>query len=421
MSEIIQKYRILGDILPSSKKKHLVLLTGARQTGKTTLALWKYPDLRYISLDAPENRETIRGMPTASWSRSVGNAVIDEAQKEPSLFEKVKFAFDRGDISFSLLLGSSQILLLKKIRESLAGRISVYELWPLLMGELTSESNTQTPLPPLLDRLFSNQDLKRTFRDVPEVLLVAEDGRIKEAEKYLLQWGAMPALLPLPAEERWKWLRDYQFTYLERDLGDLARLDDLVPFRTFQKLAALRSAKLLNYSELARDASLSVDTARRYLEYLTLSYQTALLQPYHRNITSSVIKTPKLYWLDIGIVRSLSGFRGDLSGEIYETMVVSEIIKWMKTVQRQEEIYFYRTRSGLELDIFLQTEKGIIGMEIKARTAVASADLRAMREVAKGLGKEWRGGLVVYLGNTIQKVGEPNVWAVPSRRLFTST
>jgi len=419
MSEIIQKPRVLGNFLPSSKKKRLVLLTGARQTGKTTLALRTYPDLRYISLDAPENREAIRGMPTASWSRSVGNAVIDEAQKEPSLFEKVKFAFDRGDISFSLLLGSSQILLLKKIRESLAGRISVYELWPLLMGELTSESNTQIPSPPLLDRLFSSQDLKGIFQDVPEVLLVSDNGRIQEAEKHVLEWGGMPALLPLPAEERWKWLRDYQFTYLERDLGDLARLDDLVPFRIFQKLAALRSAKLLNYSELARDASLSVDTARRYLEYLTLSYQTALLQPYHRNITSSVIKTPKLYWLDIGIVRSLSGFRGDLSGEIYETMVVSEIIKWMKTVQRQEEIYFYRTRSGLELDILLQTEKGLIGMEIKARTAVASTDLKAMREVAKGLGKEWRGGLVVYLGNTIQKVGEPNLWAIPSRRLFT--
>src|SRR4030043_559644 len=419
MSEIIQKPRVLGNFLPSSKKKRLVLLTGARQTGKTTLALRKYPDLRYISLDAPENREVIRGMPTASWSRSVGNAVIDEAQKEPSLFEKVKFSFDKGDISFSLLLGSSQILLLKKIRESLAGRISVYELWPLLMGELTSESDTQIPSPPLLDRLFSSQDLKGIFQDVPEVLLVSDNGRIQEAEKHVLEWGGMPALLPLPAEERWKWLKDYQFTYLERDLGDLARLDDLVPFRIFQKLAALRSAKLLNYSELGRGASLCCDTARRYLEYLTLSYQTALLQPYHRNITSSVIKTPKLYWVDIGIVRSLSGFRGDPSGEVYETMVVSEIIKWMKTVQRQEEIYFYRTRSGLELDILLQTEKGLIGMEIKARTAVASTDLKAMREVAKGLGKEWRGGLVVYLGNTIQKVGEPNLWAIPSRRLFT--
>lgn len=421
MSEILQKPRILSNFLPSAKKRRLVLLTGARQTGKTTLALKKYPDLRYINLDAPENREAIRGMPTASWSRNVGNAVIDEAQKEPSLFEKVKFGFDKGDISFSLLLGSSQILMLKKIRESLAGRISVYELWPLLMGELIFDSDTQTPSPPLLDRLFSNQDLKQIFRGVPEVLLVSEDGRIQEAEKHLLQWGGMPALLPLSAEERWKWLRDYQFTYLERDLGDLARLDDLVPFRTFQKLAALRSGRLLNYSELARDASLSVDTARRYLEYLTLSYQTVLLQPYHRNITSSVVKTPKLYWIDIGIMRSLSGFYGDLSGEVYETMVVSEIIKYMKTVQRQEEIYFYRTRSGLELDLLLQTEKGLIGIEIKARRTVESSDLRAMREVAKGLGKEWRGGIIVYLGNIIQKVEESNIWAVPSRRLFTST
>ena len=419
MSENLQKHRVLGAFLPGSRKRRLVLLTGARQTGKTTLALRKYPDLRYVNLDAPENREAIRGMSTASWSKSVGNAVIDEAQKEPSLFEKVKFAFDGDAISFSLLLGSSQILLLKKIRETLAGRISIYELWPLLMGELTSESDTQTPSSPLIDRLFSSQDLNRILRDVPEVLLVSDDSRIQEAEKHLLNWGGMPALLPLSAEERWKWLRDYQFTYLERDLGDLARLDDLVPFRTFQKLAALRSARLLNYSELARDASLSVDTARRYLEYLRLSYQTVLLPPYHRNITSSVIKTPKLYWLDIGIVRSLSGFRGDLSGEIYETMVVSEMIKWMKTVQRQEEIYFYRTRSGLELDILLQTEKGMIGMEIKARTSVAAADLRPMREVAKGLGKEWRGGFVVYLGNSIRKVGEPNLWAVPSRRLFT--
>ena len=295
MSENIQKPRVLGDLLPGSGRRHLVLLTGARQTGKTTLALWKYPDLRYINLDAPENREVIRGMPTASWSKNIGNAVIDEAQKEPSLFEKVKFAFDRGAISFSLLLGSSQILLLKKIRETLAGRVSIYELWPLLMGELASESATQPLSSPLIDRFFSSQDLNRTLRDVPDVLLVSDDSRIQEAEKHLLNWGGMPALLPLSAEERWKWLRDYQFTYLERDLGDLARLDDLIPFRTFQKLAALRSARLLNYSELARDASLSVDTARRYLEYLRLSYQTVLLPPYYRNVTSSVIKTPKLY------------------------------------------------------------------------------------------------------------------------------
>lgn len=156
-------------------------------------------------------------------------------------------------------------------------------------------------------------------------------------------------------------MQDYEYTYLERDLSYLARLDDLEPFTKFQRLSALRSGRLLNYSELARDASVSVDTARRYLEYLRLSYQVMLLQPYYKNIISSVIKTPKLYWLDVGLLRRLGGQRGEFSGEIYETMVVNEIFKWIKTAQRDVELFFYRTRSGLELDLLLSTEKGFIG------------------------------------------------------------
>jgi hypothetical protein len=215
-----------------------------------------------------------------------------------------------------------------------------------------------------------------------------------------------------------KWLRDYEYTYLERDLSDLARLDDLEPFRKFQRLSALRSGKLLQYSELARDAGVSVDTARRYLEYLRISYQSILLQPYHRNITSSVIKTPKLYWVDMGILRQLTGFRGEPTGDLYETFVVGEIFKWMKTVQRAGELYFYRTRSGLEVDLLLETQQGIIGMEIKSRDTVTGADLRPLRDVASGLGSQWRGGLIIYRGNEIRKIAEPSIWAVPSRRLF---
>jgi predicted AAA+ superfamily ATPase len=228
----------------------------------------------------------------------------------------------------------------------------------------------------------------------------------------------MPALLPLSEEERWKWLRDYEYTYLERDLTDLARLDDLGPFRIFQKLSALRSAQLLNYSEIARDASISVDTARRYLEYLRLSYQTILLQPYYKNITSSVIKTPKLFWLDIGLLRHLTGFTGETSGQIYETMVVGEIFKWIRTAQREIDIYFYRTRSGLELDLLLQTNHGMIAVEIKGRATLASTDYRAMKEIAGPLGKAWVGGIVIYQGDRIKRIAEPNIWAIPSRRLF---
>ena len=418
MSGIRQKYRFLERFLPEQNVKRLVILTGARQTGKTTLARTKYADLNYINLDAPENREVVRSISSVSWARDVGNAVIDEAQKEPVVFEKVKYAYDAGSISFCLLLGSSQILLLKKIRESLAGRASIYELWPLTMSELFWDKGSKPPDPPLLDRFFSDDTFDHIFDGVPRTFLEEKDSKFRDAENHLLQWGGMPGLLPLSSEERWKWLRDYQYTYLERDLTDLVRLDDLGPFRTFQRLSALRSGRLVNYSEIARDASLSADTARRYLEYLRLSYQTILLRPYHRNITSSVIKTPKFYWLDIGLMRTLTGMRGTITGEIYETMVVSEIVKWMQTTQRDGELFFYRTRSGLELDILLHTQRGIIGMEIKARKSVVPTDLRPMKEVSRTLGSEWCGGLIIYQGNTIDKIGEPNIWAVPSRRLF---
>lgn len=417
----MQKYRFLGQFLPKPIERKLVMLTGARQTGKTTLAKEKYPNLRYINFDSSENREAVRNIPAAAWARDIGNAIIDEAQKEPAVFEKVKYAYDEKGISFCLMLGSSQILLLKKVRESLAGRVSIYELWPLLMSEINTAApgNSTAVKAPLVDRLFSKDDFHKIFALIPAILIDKEDLLCREAESYLLRWGGMPALLPLSAEERWKWLKDYEYTYLERDLSDLAHLNDLEPFRKFQKLSALRSAKLLNYSELARDTQVSVDTARRYLEYLRLSYQVMLIQPYYSNITSSVVKTPKLYWLDIGLLRQLSGYKGEIPGEIYETMVVGELYKWIKTTQKDAEMYFYRTRSGLELDILLKTEYGFIGMEIKSRQIISGKDLRPLKEIAVGLGPKWRGGLVIYQGNKIEKITEPNIWAVPSRRLFT--
>lgn len=414
----MQKYRFLSSFLPASNKRRLVVLTGARQTGKTTLAKAKYPELRYINLDAPENREMLRKISTAMWGKTVGNAVLDEAQKEPVIFEKIKYAYDEKGIYFSLILGSSQILLLKKIRESLAGRVAIFELWPLLMSEIYAEDYAADVKPPLIEQLFTGRALDTVFRDIPQILLDREDSRARDAENHILKWGGMPALLPLSDEERWKWLKDYEYTYLERDLADLTRLDDLEPFTKFQRLSALRSGRLLNYSELSRDASVSVDTARRYLEYLRLSYQVMLLQPYYKNITSSVIKTPKLYWLDIGLLRQLSGQRGEFSGEIYETMVVDEIYKWIKTAQINVEIFFYRTRSGLELDLLMSTEKGFIGIEIKSRKIITPSDIRAMKEIASVLKKKWLGGLVIYQGDEIKKLSDSDIWAVPSRRLF---
>ncbi len=411
------RYRFIKQELPRSSKPRIVVITGARQTGKTTLVRDCYADLEYINLDAPENRYVLQQVSSAAWPKSVGNAVIDEAQKLPEIFEKVKYVFDEKKITFTCLTGSSQILLLKKIRESLAGRAFFYELWPLMQSEVNYSPNDQPKQKPIIYQILSDEPLENILADIPQVVLEKHDLRLREAESHILQWGGMPALLPLTDTERWTWLKNYGYTYLERDLGDLAKLDDLSPFHTFQRLSALRSSNLLNFSELARDAGIGVDTSKRYFEYLKLSYQTFFLQPYYRNITSQVIKTPKLFWLDIGILRQLTGNKTGISGEIYETMVISEIYKVLKTFQFDAGLYFYRTRSGMELDGLLETSSGIIGIEIKAREKIYAQDLKIMKKIASNLGNSWKGGLVVYLGREIQKLDQ-NIWCIPSRRLF---
>ncbi len=418
MSEILQKYRFLSKLLPDISQKKLVLLTGARQTGKTTLARHCYPDLNYINLDSPENRDLLKEMHSDVWGKNIGHAILDEAQKEPVVFDKIKYAFDGGQVSFQVLLGSSHILLMKKIRESLAGRVSLYELFPLMLSEHYWQSDDEIVFP-LLHDIFTSDSFYNLFGKVPDILFGEDAIRRKSIETYQLAWGGMPALLCLNDDEKRKWLKDYEFTYLERDLADLARLDDLTPFRKFQQLSALRSGCLLNYSELGRDAGLSVDTAKRYLEYLQISYQTITLQPFYQNLTSSLVKTHKLYWLDIGLLRQLTGQWGPVTGLMFETYVVSEIIKWIRTMGLQAEPFFYRTRSGLELDMLVRTQNGYIGIEIKNREKIVKSDLTAMKKVATSLGADWLGGLVVYRGNSIVDLKEMNIFAMPSWRLLT--
>lgn len=227
----------------------------------------------------------------------------------------------------------------------------------------------------------------------------------------------MPALLPLPDAERRKWLQSYDATYLERDLADLTRLSDLMPFRRFQRLTALRSGQLLSFAELARVAGLSASTARRYVEYLRISYQAFLLPPYATHLTSATIKTPKIYWGDLGLWRHLTRYQGPVTGPMVETLLVTEVHKWIKTADLPVDLAFYRTRSGLEVDLLLTTPHGIWGLEAKSAARLAPADWRSLRDVGRALGESWRGGLVVGPGPGLRGLGE-NLWAVPPERLL---
>lgn len=411
------KYRWLETRLPNESIRRLALITGARQTGKTTLSRIKYPDLNYINLDDPAVREKVHNISAQGWGNSLGNSILDEAQKEPAIFEKVKFAYDAGKIVFSLLLGSSQILLLKKVRESLAGRIFVFELWPLMLSELAAESSR--PQYPLIDKIVSqNLPLDHYLKDLPEILMGEAEEKKAQAWNHVSQWGGMPELLFLHDQDKAEWLRSFEYTYLERDLQDLARIDDLEPFKTFQRILALRSGQMLSFSELARDSQVSVSTARRYFEYLRLSYQAILLKPFYKNLTSTVVKTPKLYWTDIGLLRQLSGYWGAVNGAFFETLIVSEMYKWINTLGRRAEIYYYRTRSGLEVDLILKTGQGYVGIEIKSRKKVDEHDAKALKQIAGVFGREWLGGMVIYSGDVMEKICNPGIWAMPALRLF---
>lgn len=410
--------RVVGPRLPAASTRRLVILTGARQTGKTTLCRETYGDLRYINLDALENREWLREISAFNWSRDVGPAVIDEAQKEGGVFEKVKYAFDEGALNFSVLTGSAQLLLLAKVRETLAGRAFVYEIWPLMVCELAADGLSLPLEPRICEALASGRPLTPLLKTLPVLLPPERQQQLSEIMRYMLQWGGMPELLRLTDDERKEWLRSYEITYLERDLGDLTRLSDLAPFKKFQRLAALRSGQLLSYAELSKDSGLSSETARRYIEYLRLSYQAFLLQPYQVNLTSQVIKTPKVYWSDVGLLRQLTGQSQVVSGGIFETFVVSELYKWFKSSGTDARLFYYRTRSGLEVDLLVESDAGLFGIEIKSGERVDHGDAAGLRRVAEALGPRWLGGLVVYQGARLQPLCEPDIWAVPAGRLL---
>ena len=412
--------RLLTSRLPvAGKRRRLAVITGARQTGKTTLAREVYADLPYLNLDAVELRALVREVRTARWGEEIGAAVLDEAQKEPGVFDKVKYAFDDGAIDFTVLLGSSRIMLLDRVRESLAGRAYLYDLWPLLAAELAAVDGKGVT-PPLLDHLL--RDLRGApalLADLPAILLGrrAETGRA--VIEHLALWGGMPALLPLADQERHEWLASYQQTYLERDLADLATLTDLIPFRNLQRLAMLRTGCLVNYADLARDAGLAPTTARRYLEYLRMTYQVVLLPPYVGNLTSRVVKSPKLYCTDLGLLRHATHQWGPVDGSLFETMVVAEIVKLVSTAALPADLFFYRTRSGFEVDLLIESDGILFGLEIKHRPRVVSRDLSPLRRLAGSLGDRWAGGAIIYTGDRLEALDQAaGIWAIPVHRLL---
>ena len=242
-------------------------------------------------------------------------------------------------------------------------------------------------------------------------------GSAQAAVQHTLDWGGLPTLLQYSPEERREWLDAYQATYLERDLGDLAQLRDLEPFAHCHRLASLRSGKLLLYSELARDAGLPVSTVRRYLRYLDLSYQTLHLPAWSGNPSVRLIKAPKLIWFDSGVQRALSGEVHGLRGEQYESTIIAQILITLRSLGIRVDASYLRTSGGLEVDLILEQQDGLLALELKARPKVDVRDATTIEKAQRVLGDRYRGGLVVYRGDRVVQLAE-SIFAVPDWMLL---
>ena len=347
--------------LEASKQFSVLLLTGPRQVGKTTLLQrMAKKDRNYVTLDDPAARTLAQTDPALFLERFEPPVLIDEIQYAPQLLPLIKMAVDRGGRkrpSF-WLTGSQQFQLMKGISETLAGRVAILNLLGLSNRERRKLNVNVPPFLPTPAALKARQadatalTLKRAYSDI---------------------WlGSYPALATKAVRDRDLFYSSYLQTYLQRDVRDLAQVGNEAGFLRFLKACAARTAQMLNLSDLARDADIAVNTAKSWLSVLQTSFQVALLQPYHSNLTKRLVKAPKLYFLDTGLCAYLAEWSspqtleaGAMSGAILETYVFSEVLKSWWNQGKQPQLFYYRDKEGREIDLLIMQDRKIHPVEVK--------------------------------------------------------
>lgn len=414
----LMKNRIVSNKLlknSTSNFGRIIVLTGARQTGKTTLAKKIFSSYPYISIEDPVVVEEYKRLTASQWRSNYPRAILDEIQKEPQLVESIKSVYDQFPEPRYILLGSSQILLLKKIRESLAGRCQLVEMYPLTLPEMLTDSWEEE----VRLSYFQNIILKQPSENKP-FLLDSDHPRKKNIFDTYLKFGGYPAISDssISDKEKQDWLRNYVRTYLERDIRDLAELRRLEPFTKVQKLLALNTARLTNYSQIAVEAGVSSKTVQRFLEYMNISYQTLVLHPWYRNQKKRLVKSSKVHYLDVGIMRTVLQKRDELNGHEFESAIVAEIFKQAKSVNQDIFFYHLRTSDGREVDLLIETEHGYIAIEIKQSETVRSVDAKHLKRLEDILDKPILHRFVISNDLHSRELGD-DVMAIPAAQFLT--
>jgi len=336
----------------------VVTLTGPRQSGKTTLAQAAFPRLAYVSLELPDQRAFALEDPRGFLGQFAGPVILDEIQRAPDLFSYIQVMVDeRKRPGQFILTGSQNFLLLHSISQSLAGRAAVLHLLPFSLAELQGRK------PIALARLGAEvpRGMKPPKPTLWETLFAGFYPRIHDQK--------------IPPRD---WLAGYYQTYLERDVRNVLNVGDLETFGRFVRLAAGRSGQLLNLSGLAADCGVTHSTARRWLSVLEASFVVALLRPYHKNFGKRLVKSPKLYFLDTGLLCFLLGVRSPAElyqhsarGAVFENFVLAELYKNFVHRGDQPSLYFWRDTGGHEIDLILELAGRLVPIEIKSAQTVA--------------------------------------------------
>ncbi|MXX95057.1 MAG: ATP-binding protein [Gammaproteobacteria bacterium] len=380
-----------------------VVLTGPRQSGKTTLLKQVFGKTHtYQSLEIPDIRTFATADPRGFLDSYPSPIILDEIQYVPELLPYIKEKIDaeRTRTGQYLLSGSQNLLLSANVTESLAGRAAILRLLPLSHRE--TEGYPQLPL--VWENVAS--DTTRTHSSPTNLW-----------ENFLR--GGYPELVSQPERDIQLWHSSYVQTYLERDVRMLRNVGDLSQFQNFLHMLAARSSQLLNLTSLARDLGLAVNTIKVWLSVLEASYQIVILRPYYANIGKRLVKTPKIYFTDVGTLCYLVGLRdfrhardGPLSGAIFETAVLAEIMRTITHSGEVPEVFFWRTVAGTEIDFVVRSRSGLVPIEVKASATPRRTMATGIENFQRDFGNLAKQGFVIHLGNECLPLSK-TVAAVP--------
>jgi uncharacterized protein len=381
----------------------VVVVTGARQTGKSTLVRELLSEARpYYSLDDLDVRAQAERTPFDLLGRGE-RLVLDEVQRVPELLSAVKLAVDEARRPGRFVLtGSANLLLMRRVSESLAGRAAYLTLWPLARRERLGLGTAgvwthlfELPVAAWPEWLAQQEALRGDWR---------EEARRGGYPTPALELGA--------AEDRAIWFDGYVRTYLERDLQQLSSIDGLVDFRRLMAALCHRLGQLVNQTEVGRDIQVPQPTVRRWLNLLETSYQLVRVPAYATNRTKRLIKTPKAYWCDTGLALRLAGATAP-AGAHLENLVLGDLLAWRDSrPSERPEVYYWRTATGEEVDFVVERGADLVAVEVKATTRPRASDAAHLALFRREAGPAVRGGLLLHDGRDIERLG-PDVVAVP--------